>query len=954
MHFAFYILVVVIAILAGPVAFCMVMGQRNRLQRLEERCAHLETELHRRDAAPIAQRAPMSQAPAAAAAPVQPVSRTVTPPPPAKPTAAAPIPLPPVPAPELFTPALRPYPRGWSPAYAILRPRVADIPAMPPANGWWLRRALTAMPTATAAPTGMPRKIPDLAAPVTPKVKSGKPASGLDAVEELYGRKLLTWAGIGILFLAGAFLLRLAYDSGWVGHFFTPPVRIATLLVTAVGALVWGGRSLRKQHGPLGQGLLGGGLGLLALTIFAAYKPGFLLPDNVALIGPVTAFAGLAATSALGFGLSWWLRAAALAHIALLCGFATPIMISTGSGSREGLCTWLLLLDIGALVTAAWHRWRGLSSVAAAGTALLISAWIFKYGTALPQPDWATIAWLLAFQGLLLSVAVIGFRRHTSEAVPVQHLLLPLGGAIAVLAASSALFGDGFRSELAAIATVLAAMQAVQTYFALRHIPTARTVGTVATISLLNLALFLHLPGDAATWGWAVESAALASIGWRLRLPYLRNLAGILIVLTWMRGAHVAFPAIVDTNVTPMLNAWFLTLAALPTCLAARAIIDWIWTKRLGGPRHWAILAIISGHTWGALLAAEVIRVDAFAHIPGFPEPLPLALIAAGVASVHALIAYRWRIRRAWLGSLPWLALHGLALIAAYFSLQSDQAWLFHLRSGVAIFGLGVFVLLIRAAKNITSLGATTAARCAFFTGQLAVLLAAGETLTWSLAHPGSRSGTTILLTAWTVVTGAALHGAVAWIRRSTLTVWGAMPPLVLGGILLLAAYCFRQEWALPLANPRALLAIAIIGIGLAICPRLSAQHRLLALRVLAGSGLIAATLEAACWPVQTLHNDRIALLAVTGTWSVLGILSLIAGMRKDRRNLRLAGLVVLAAAIAKLLLIDLHGIAPGQRIIATLMVGVICLAGGAAYQGLGRRRLRQEIPAIQPEDSPS
>jgi uncharacterized membrane protein len=275
----------------------------------------------------------------------------------------------PVPEPEAADAEAPPTPAEPEPT-----PAIDPEPLAPASTTREVVDALAAAPWPTETPTAAE---PAPAAPPLPTAPaqrrrddSTNPNDHFAGVEQALGMRWLTWIGVGLLFLGAAFFLKYAYDRDWLGNLFGPRLRIATAAAAALGLAVCGWRSLRNGMQALGQGLLGGGQALLYLTISAAFQPAALVVDEP-LLGQTAAFALMVLVTAAGLALAVRLDAIAMAFLAVLGGFATPILIHGDRDARDLLCAYLLLLDLGVLLVASYRRWRALDLLAFAGTAVL-------------------------------------------------------------------------------------------------------------------------------------------------------------------------------------------------------------------------------------------------------------------------------------------------------------------------------------------------------------------------------------------------------------------------------------------------------------------------------------------------------------------------------------------------------------------------------------------------------
>ena len=132
--------------------------------------------------------------------------------------------------------------------------------------------------------------------------------------------------GVLVLFAGVAAALRYAAVEGY----FTFPLelRLALIAACAVGALGFGWRE-RERRPAFGLSVQGGALGVLLLTVFAAFRLYRLLPPVAAFVLVLVLVAGAAALAVLQ-------RAQPLAALGFLGGYLAPVLISTGQREPRG------------------------------------------------------------------------------------------------------------------------------------------------------------------------------------------------------------------------------------------------------------------------------------------------------------------------------------------------------------------------------------------------------------------------------------------------------------------------------------------------------------------------------------------------------------------------------------------------------------------------------------------
>jgi uncharacterized membrane protein len=181
------------------------------------------------------------------------------------------------------------------------------------------------------------------------------------------------WIGVrgaallGAVVLALAALLFLQYS---IEHGLIPPiVRVAIGLLVGAGAIVGSEGLRRRGYNSTANALAGAGVVILYASVWAARA----LYD---LIGSGFAYLLMILVTVSCALLSWRHAAREIAVLGLVGGFATPILLSTGSDNPIGLFAYVLMLDTGLLLLARKRRWPLLILLGLLGTLFYQFAWI--------------------------------------------------------------------------------------------------------------------------------------------------------------------------------------------------------------------------------------------------------------------------------------------------------------------------------------------------------------------------------------------------------------------------------------------------------------------------------------------------------------------------------------------------------------------------------------------------
>ncbi|WP_141739234.1 DUF2339 domain-containing protein, partial [Stenotrophomonas sp. BIIR7] len=171
--------------------------------------------------------------------------------------------------------------------------------------------------------------------------------------------------GMLVLLAGVAALLKYASDQGWLNA--PIELRLAAIAAGALAGLVFGWVQ-RERRRMFALALQGGAIGILLLTIFAAFKRYELIEPGIAFAMSIVLIAGMGVLAVVQ-------NSRTLAVLGILAGFMAPIWLSTGSGNHVALFSYYAVLNAAILAIAWWRPWRALNLLGFAFTFGIGTAW---------------------------------------------------------------------------------------------------------------------------------------------------------------------------------------------------------------------------------------------------------------------------------------------------------------------------------------------------------------------------------------------------------------------------------------------------------------------------------------------------------------------------------------------------------------------------------------------------
>ncbi len=354
----------------------------------------------------------------------------------------------------------------------------------------------------------------------------------------------LVKTGVVILFFGMAFLVKYAAEHG----FLPPEVRLILAAVTGIALIVLGW-ILRLRRTVYGQILQGGGVGILYLTVYSAFRLYPFLPAETAFV--------LLVLIAIGSGILAVLHdSRPLAFLGSVGGFLAPVLVPADRDNHVILFSYYALLDACICAIAWFKAWRELNVVGFLFTFAVGAAW----GVRSYQPDLfvSTEPFLILFFLLFVFIAVLFALRQPPHLKHYVDGTIVFGTPLLAFALQSFLVKP-YHYGLAWSAAAAGAFYLLVAWILFRKRRDALRALTETFLAFGVLFITLAIPlAFTERWTsavWALEGTGILWVGVRTnRLP--SRLFGVILQgLSWL---FFLADAECTTGSTAILNGFFL------------------------------------------------------------------------------------------------------------------------------------------------------------------------------------------------------------------------------------------------------------------------------------------------------------------------------------------------------------------------------------------------------------
>ncbi|MFA6290611.1 MAG: DUF2339 domain-containing protein, partial [Victivallales bacterium] len=328
---------------------------------------------------------------------------------------------------------------------------------------------------------------------------------------------LIILTGIG-------FFLKYSIENDLIG----PSARIALSISAGLAMIIVGIRLAGKKYHIIAQGLLGGGVATLYLSIFASYRIYKLIPDaklSFALMILITV-----ATAIIAIRLNSML----VAIFGIIGGFCTPVMLSTGTADFPGLFSYMLMLGIGVLAIAKYKDWKMLNAL----------SFVFTYGLYLASMDkfykhddfTVAITFISLFFLLFSAIPMLYNILHRNKSNALTLLGMFLNAAV-FFSTCFYLISDQFeRKWVAVVSLSLAAFYIIQILAFLNRKINDRNLLILLTgfaSFFITLTIPLVLSDEWITTAWAIQAVIFLWMSCRMKSNFIRMISYLLYFLAF-------------------------------------------------------------------------------------------------------------------------------------------------------------------------------------------------------------------------------------------------------------------------------------------------------------------------------------------------------------------------------------------------------------------------------------
>ncbi len=452
--------------------------------------------------------------------------------------------------------------------------------------------------------------------------------------EALIGGKLLNRIGALALIIGIGFFLKYAFDNNWISE----TMRVIIGVVIGIALLFGGSRFHKKGLAIFAQGLVGAGIPILYLSVYASFNYYHLVSQTIA-------FVLMSVVTITAFQQALRYDSFAVSVLAWLGGFLTPFLLSTGEVNEIGLFAYIGLLDAGLIAVlirkTSWGQLELLTLVATYITYFLwYSSFYYEVGS-LP----ATIAFLTLFWGLFYMLDISRTIRPVPS-FPKLRQLVPVFNTVFYYMALYLVINSEHHAWMAPVTLFIGVVYFLTFQWSQhRHVLNVDIINrnVLTAVAMLIIATGIQFSGFMLVTVWSFEGLALTWYSSSKNLRYVWRAAIGLFVLSTIRLLTAQFPeGFADYVPIEGIRFIFNSRALAFTALAASLGFSIMPLRRMKEDIILKVQKIV--HYWWSIVLFGLFTIETYDF---FHEQIPYLIILMVILcwTVYSL-AMAWPAQR--------------------------------------------------------------------------------------------------------------------------------------------------------------------------------------------------------------------------------------------------------------------------------------------------------------------
>ncbi len=383
-------------------------------------------------------------------------------------------------------------------------------------------------------------------------------------MEKFIGENLVSKIGIAVLVLAIGFFVKYSIDQNWMG----PVARVANGILGG-GILITLAHRFRNKYRGFSSVLAGGGIAVFYFTITLAFQ-------QFHLFSQTTAFVIMIVITLFAVTLCLLYNKQELAIIALIGGFAAPLLVSTGTGNYKVLFSYLIILNSGLLFISYHKAWRLLNLLSFIFTVLMFAGWLLLLNGNEPGITYRNgFLFATVFYGLYFIINIAHNIKEKKRFIASDFWIL--------LANTSLYFATGIyclnnmeaKDFRGLFSTSLGVFNLCISYFLFRKHRVDTNILYLLigiTLTFISITAPIQLSGNYITLFWASEAVLLYWLFTRSKIRIIQFASGLvwaLMLISLLMDWAKLYGPFTHYNLAIIFNKGFITtlFAAIATYL---------------------------------------------------------------------------------------------------------------------------------------------------------------------------------------------------------------------------------------------------------------------------------------------------------------------------------------------------------------------------------------------------